>query len=176
MSRTVSSSATHADIVVRHRPIDRWIPWMIVGFFAVFMLLDAVFVYLAMSSHRGVVTEKAYEKGLAYNETVAAADAQQALGWQGEIAVAGRSGVEEPATIGFILRDAKGALRSGAEVQAKLIRPTQAGYDRVLLLEETEPGHYIGNVHIPLAGQWDIRVAATWQGRQYQQRRRVVIP
>ena len=41
-----------------------------IGFFIVFATDDAFFVYKAVSTHPGVVTEKAYEIGLNYNEII----------------------------------------------------------------------------------------------------------
>jgi nitrogen fixation protein FixH len=40
------------------------------GFFIIFAAVDAFFVYKAVSTHPGVVTEKAYEIGLNYNEII----------------------------------------------------------------------------------------------------------
>lgn len=45
-----------------------WVLWSLLLFFLVFASVDAFFVYKALSTHTGVVTENAYEKGLHYNE------------------------------------------------------------------------------------------------------------
>ena len=58
---------------------NRLIPWMFVLAFLVVGAVDGVFVYLALSSHSGVVTEGAYEKGLASKQTLAKAEKMRCL-------------------------------------------------------------------------------------------------
>ena len=60
-------------------PRDKWIPMYFVAFFAVIALLDGIFVYTAISTQTGVVTEQPYEKGLAYNEVLEKAKTQPEL-------------------------------------------------------------------------------------------------
>lgn len=49
---------------------DRIIPWYFVMAFAVIFAVNGLFVYLATSTNKGVVTENAYEKGRDYNHIV----------------------------------------------------------------------------------------------------------
>ncbi|MFC4349477.1 FixH family protein [Kordiimonas lipolytica] len=148
---------------------SRWIPWSIVGFFVVLAILDGIFVYLATSTHPGVVTEHAYEEGLRYNETVAAAEKQDALGWQTELdLVAGSS-------LMLTLSDAESRFIDGASVRAEISRPTQAGMDFELNLEQSGAGTYEAAVSFPEPGQWEVRIFVEWQQKQYQQAKRVVV-
>lgn len=41
---------------------------ILISFFILFASVDAFFIYKALSTHTGVVTENAYEQGLNYNE------------------------------------------------------------------------------------------------------------
>ena len=148
---------------------DRLIPWYIVSFFVVVAILDGIFVYIATSTHTGVVTEHAYDKGLAYNETVAAAEAQKQLGWQGDIALAGDRMLE------FSLRDADGRALTGALAKVEFMRPTQDGMDFALDLAESTDGVYTASVDFPAEGLWDVRVFATRGGEEFQSHRRVVV-
>jgi nitrogen fixation protein FixH len=148
---------------------DRLIPWYIVAFFVVVAILDGIFVYLATSTHTGVVTERAYDKGIAYNETVAAAEAQQALGWQGEITLAADR------TLTFSLVDADGQPLSGATVKAEFMRPTQAGMDFTVELTEDAAGLYGAAVDFPVEGLWDVRVFALEGERDFQHHQRLVV-
>lgn len=50
------------------RKYGRKILFLLLGFFAIFASVDAYFVYLAMQTQPGVVTENAYKRGLQYNE------------------------------------------------------------------------------------------------------------
>lgn len=54
--------------------------WMI-GFFTVIFIANAIFLHLAWKSFPGVVTETAYEDGLAYNDAIAASREQAARDW-----------------------------------------------------------------------------------------------
>ena len=72
--------------------------WYFVAFFGVVAAVNAVMATLAIRTHSGVVTEHPYEKGLAYNQVVAAEAQQEALGWKGTINY--KNGV-----LNFILHD-----------------------------------------------------------------------
>jgi len=151
------------------RKSDRWIPWYFVGFFALLFIFDGIFVYLATSTHTGVVTEQAYEKGLNYNETIAAAAEQEALGWHGEVTYA------ENGQLNYSVRDKGGAPVSGARVVAEITRPTHNGVDFKSALAEVTPGTYQAPVEFPLDGMWDIRIYVTWQQTQFQTAKRIVV-
>ena len=55
------------------------IPLYFVMFFITLAILDSFFVYIALSTHNGVVTENAYEKGLNYNRTIEQAETAKKL-------------------------------------------------------------------------------------------------
>lgn len=151
---------------------DRWIPWSIVAFFVVVAILDGIFVYLATSSHTGVVTKHAYEEGLNYNDTVAEAEAQASLGWTSDIEIVA---VGDKDQLVFRLADANGAAIEGAMARAEFIRPTQEGMDFGMPLEQNGAGQYVATVAFPRAGQWDVRVFVQWKQKRYQQTKRVVV-
>lgn len=46
----------------------RTVLYAFLGFFAVFAAVDAFFVYTAVTTNTGVVTENSYERGLHYND------------------------------------------------------------------------------------------------------------
>ena len=147
----------------------RLIPWYIVAFFVVVAVLDGIFVYVATSTHTGVVTEHAYDEGLAYNETVAAADAQKQLGWQSEIVLTGNR------MLSFSLKDTDGKPLTGAVVKAQFMRPTQAGMDFSLELSESADGVYTAPVTFPVDGLWDVRVFALEGEHDFQAHERLVV-
>ncbi len=151
------------------RKSDRWIPWYFVGFFALIFMFDGVFVYLATSTHTGVVTEQAYEKGLNYNQTIEAAAAQKALGWQGEVTY------DTSNQLNYVVRDHDGALVTNAKVVAELTRPTHNGVDFNSSLLEIAPGIYQAPIEFPLDGVWDVRIFVTWQQTQFQTAQRIVV-
>ncbi|PIR34034.1 MAG: hypothetical protein COV36_01470 [Alphaproteobacteria bacterium CG11_big_fil_rev_8_21_14_0_20_44_7] len=147
------------------RPSDKYIPLYIVAFFAVIFAVNAVFVYLATSTHTGVVTEDAYEKGLDYNKTIELVDKQNESGIEGQILV------ED----GYIIFK---SIMLEADVTAYITRPTQDGYDYEIKLLG-DKGYFRGKANFPMKGQWEIRVVAKWQEnqqtQQYQKSKRVVV-
>lgn len=149
--------------------IDRYIPWMIVGFFVVVAIFDGIFVYLATSTHTGVVTDHAYQRGLKYNQTVSAANRQQALGWQASLEL------QNQAQLVLKIADKDGQSINGATVQAQIQRPTQDGYDFETDLSNAGGGTYWAPVTFPLPGQWDVKVLVTWKQEQFQLSKRLVI-
>jgi nitrogen fixation protein FixH len=157
----------------RPRRTLTWGPWVFFAMFAVVFAANGMLVVFAFGSWTGLETRGAYEKGLAYNETLAAARAQAALGWQAGITVA-------PAGAGRIRLEATFRDRDGrpprlTAVTASLIRPTHSGHDLVLPLAKLEDGRYGAEADLPLPGQWDIRVLAEYAGGSYQATRRVVV-
>ncbi|WP_417466224.1 FixH family protein [Kordiimonas sp.] len=150
------------------RKSDRLIPWYIVAFFVVVAILDGIFVYIATSTHTGVVSEQAYDKGLAYNETVAAAEKQAALGWQHSIS-------HEDGRLIFTLTDGDGAALKDAAVKAVIRRPIGDTADFTLELRQIVDGRYEAPISFPANGQWDARIYALWQDKDYQAHKRLIV-
>lgn len=134
---------------------------MVVLFFLVFMAVDAVMVTLAVRTQTGVVTEQAYEKGLAYNRALEAAAEQADWGGTGIITLDGKK-------LSFELRDRDGQAITDADVTATLRRPVQSGYDVTYPMINGNNNIFTTDVKFPLPGEWDIKVSAKWQNRHYQ--------
>jgi len=147
---------------------NKRIPLYFVAFFVVLALLDGLFIYLATSTHTGVVTQQAYEQGLNYNRTVAQAEAAEALGWK---ITTDLKGEQFRAT----LRDAKGQPIEDAIVTATWFRPTQEGHDFTTPLAPVGEGVYAAEVTTPILGLWEVRVNATWQQQNYQHHQRLTV-
>ena len=122
-------------------------------FFAVVACVDAVFVYKAISTQTGVVTDRPYEKGLAYNKFLEEAKNQPQMEHD--------------------IRYDNGTLRfsfgvEGANVKASIIRPVQAGYDFDVELVHVGDGVYQADLNAPLAGAWTAQVGAQWDDKKFQ--------
>jgi len=156
------------------KPSDRWIPWYFVAFFAALVSVLVPMCVIAVRTNTGVVTEGAYEKGLAYNKAIKAEEQQDALKWRGEVIVAPISGGEVQAD--FALADADGKPLDGADVKIWLVRPTQAGLDQSAAMIAQSGGHYGAALPLPARGLWEARVSATANGHNYQTAKRVVLP
>lgn len=147
---------------------DRLIPWYFVAAFAVVFAVNGVFVYVAVQSNSGVVTENPYKKGLDYNRTIEAAEAQEKSGLAGAI-------VYDEGMIRFTLTDAHGAPAEHARAEAYIRRPLSGAYDDRIALNTLPGGVFAAPYRFPLPGQWEITVNALWQQRPFQQTVRITV-
>ncbi len=150
------------------------IPWMIVGFFVVLAMVDGFFVYKALSTHTGVRVENSYEKGLAYNKTLANFEEQKQRGWQAQVDVAPLGA--RKATLTFTLRDKEKKMIEGADVNVKFVRPTREDFDNEMQLEETGAGIYQLTTQFPLVGVWDVFISAQKDATPFNMKKRIIIP
>lgn len=152
-----------------------FIPYLFFVLFGVFILADGILIYLSQSTWTGIETEEHYRKGLAYNRVLEAERAQQALGWSAELGfeATGEGGARGVLTLH--LSDREGAPLDGGTVRARFVRPTHEGYDRSLTLESFGGGLYGASLTLPLAGQWEVRVAVEHPLGGYRLARRIVV-
>lgn len=153
---------------------DWWIPWTFVAFFAVVFAVNGVMVYFALESWTGLSERDAYEKGIAYNETLAEEARQKALGWAAGLAIEPRIGGRTAVAVRLTDRTGHGLLN--ATVSARFVRPTSAGHDVRTELTEQGGGRYTGRATVPMAGIWDLRIEATLHGNTARWTRRVMLP
>ncbi len=153
---------------------DAWIPWIFVGMFVVVISVNGIMITVAFDSWTGLSTDNAYEEGLAYNERIAAAEAQAALDWQ--VAMTAEPLAEQRVRVALTLRDAAGEPFRADEVRATFIRPTQEGHDMtVWLAPGTAPGEHVAEVAVPLKGVWDVHVEARERGDTFRIEKRVTV-
>jgi nitrogen fixation protein FixH len=160
------------------RPRGWWYPYIFVGAFAVVLAVNAALYYFASSTFTGLFTDKAYEKGLAYNDALAAEEAQRRLGWtvEAEVTPGPAEAGRRPADLAVRFADRDGRPVGGLTVSALLRRPTQAGHDLRVELRSLGPGRYGAPVVLPLPGQWDLQVVATGGPADYRLNRRITLP
>jgi nitrogen fixation protein FixH len=125
----------------------------LLAFFALFSSVDAFFVYKAVTTHSGVITEQAYEKGLAYNQALKQAREQKNM----NVRV-----VYKGDTLVVNLNDELNMPIIGATVTAKLIRNVQAADDFDVLLHHSGDGVYSKQLDLPLKGLWTANIEAKW--------------
>ena len=125
-----------------------WIPGTFVGLMLLVVAVNGALIYFATHTFSGLDTDHAYQEGLDYNKTIAAAAASAALDWQA-------SAVLEPADQGdrlaLHLTDKGGQPVTGLAVTAHLVRPASTALDRVVSLSpiDGKPGEYQANVILP---------------------------
>ena len=140
----------------------------VVGFFAVVIGVDAVFVTMALRTYPGEVSSTPYEDGVAFNRRLTREAAQAELGWEAVAAA-------KPGAVQIELADRQGRPLAGLSVTARLSRPATEVGAQNLALKEISPGVYAA----PFAadGWWDLTArAADRQGRTFEARRRLSWP
>lgn len=141
------------------RLTGRTVLLLLLGFFGVVAAANAVFITLAVRTFTGLAVESPYQRGLAYNEELAAAAAQRARGWRTTLQFEPRQDGE--AALAVAIRDAAGAPVVDLDVQAELRRPASQGHDVAAQLAPRADGSYGATLRLPLRGQWDLRLVAT---------------
>ena len=145
---------------------NRIIPWYFVAFFLFIAIVDGIFVYVAISTHTGVVTEKSYETGLEYNSILEQARTQPKI----NDSLTVTEGLLE-----WRLVDKQNVPITNAKASARFIRPTQAGYDFEIHLEHMENGIYKGAPAFPLKGVWTANLKSSWDSKQYMTSKTIII-
>lgn len=128
----------------------------LMAFFAVVFAANIVFVWLANESWSGLSTEDAYRKGLAYNDTLARAEVQRALGWQASTDIRARADGRHELVV--TLREREGRPVDGRTVTANFRWPVSEGQDFTTALAQVGPGEYRAAFTPPTLGQWNLHV------------------
>ncbi|MEW5837947.1 MAG: FixH family protein [Pseudomonadota bacterium] len=158
----------------------RWGPGIIIGFFAVIIAMDTIFVSLAnsgmggkvaefllpkprhaeaVSSHfPGVISHDYQKKEALYNQYLQQVEAQKERGWQVHYGWLGAVTAQQPATFQVQARDKNGENIRAATVEVRFLRPSDKNQDFSLNLPEMEPGVYRASVTPPLPGLWQVVV------------------
>lgn len=138
--------------------------WYFTAFFGFIAAVNAIMMTLAIRTHSGVVTDHAYEKGLAYNRVVEAKKKQEQLGWKGSVSYANGS-------LSFTLQDKDHSPIISEKAIATITRPTEQGMDFTLELDSAQT-----EVNFPAKGVWDVRVNAMVGDKTFQQTKRIIAP
>lgn len=129
----------------------------VLAMFGIVIAVNLAFVFFALDTWTGLSTPNAYQKGLTYNQVLAARDAQRDLGWQGSLELGQRDTAD---SLTLTLTDRDGAPLDGLEVGGLLRRPTHEGLDQTLAWQGHGAGRYTVLVELPQRGNWDLEVTA----------------
>jgi len=132
---------------------------MLVAFFLAIIIANAIFITLAIRSFPGEQEKKSYLQGLAFNDRLAAREAQERLGWKAEIAGARLEDGKAEVVLRF--RSAAGAPISGLTITGRLARPADDDSDHALAFLATAPGRYSASVDGLAPGAWRLTAAAS---------------
>ncbi len=135
---------------------------MLALFFGLMFVANGALVYSALSTLHGEELENPYDASQVYNQRIAAARAQQQLGWVANVTTR-QEGETERVVADF--RDRAGAPIPGLEVRARFVHPFDRGADREATLT-SDGGAYEG-VAAPLhAGRWTLVIEAKQDGQR----------
>ncbi|WP_270935983.1 FixH family protein [Falsiroseomonas oryzae] len=147
---------------------SNWIPWAFVGGMLLVVVVNLGMVYAALSTFTGVTTGKSYDRGRAYNQVLAEAARQDALGWRARVALEG-------GVVLVTVADREG-LPVGGRVEGVLLRPLE-GAELHLDFAAAGPGRFIAFAPLPGRGQWEARLTLTGErGERFDIRERMVAP
>ena len=106
-------------------------------------------VYYAVSTFTGVTVTRSYERGRGYDQVIAEAARQDALGWKAEVALAGGA-------LRVAATDREGRPVTG-RVEGVLLRPLE-GTEVPLAFNATGGGRWAALVQPPHPGVWEARL------------------
>lgn len=140
---------------------------ILVGFFGVMLAVNFIFASYAVKTFSGLDADNPYDSGLAYNQEIAAAKAQQALDWTVQIDhETGGDAVQFNVTV----KDRDGAPVTGLDAELNFYFPATRKLDHHITAPEIAGGVYSGAA--PLSkGHWvvelDLKRAGTRQFRSH---------
>lgn len=149
-------------------PMERksnWIPWIFVGGMLVVVVVNGFMAFFAISTFTGLTTGQAFDRGRAYNQVLAEAARQDALGYTVQVRLAG-------ARIALSVTDREGRPVPGV-IEAYLQRPIEG--TRVALGAAAPQEGFAAPDLAP--GQWEFRgFLLDAQGQRLDIRQRLIFP
>lgn len=140
------------------RFLPHWVPMLFVGGFLVVIGVNATLIFFAQDTFSGLETASPYERGLDYNQALAASAAQERLGWRSQTQISGES--EGTRSLQVRLTDRDGRPLDGLTLVAYLVRPSNEGLDATIMPRPLGDGRYGASFVLPAAGQWELRLVA----------------
>lgn len=149
---------------------SRYIPWLFVAGFAIVVAVNGTMMWLAVGSFSGLYTPKPRDRGLHYNEVVAARQGRDALGWRIETTWRPENDRLEVAAF-----DRDGNPLAGARVAVDLVRPAEKRPPLGVAMAAVELGRHAGYVALPARGNWDLDIVVERGGERFAQTRRMFL-
>lgn len=125
----------------------RHVLFALLGFFAVIIAVNLVFIIMAVRTFSGEEVSRSYMQGLEYNQVIEARRAQAELGWQAGVNLADGEVLVEISRPG-------GSPVSGLFLEGSLRHPADTELDRALAFREREAGLYVAQAADLPDGQW----------------------
>ncbi|MBV1797064.1 FixH family protein [Siccirubricoccus sp. G192] len=146
---------------------SRWIPWAFAAGMLTVVAVNGVLITSALSTFTGVTVSQSYDRGRAYNQVLAEAARQEALGWRAEVTLG-------EGALRVMVLDAAGQPVRG-RLEGVLRRPLERE-EMPLDLAAIAPGAWLAPVALR-PGQWEARLSlAGAEGQHLDIRQRLVVP
>jgi nitrogen fixation protein FixH len=141
------------------------------AFFGVMFAVNMLFVFFALHTFNGGEGGRAYQAGLEYNLTIAAAREQDRLGWSQSI------DASLDGEVRVAMTDSNGSPVRMLAVSGEIARPVAEQFTRTLAFNEIKPGIYVASAGPLDAGNWMVTFAAHAHGQNepviYRARKRL---
>ena len=148
----------------------RYIPWLFVAGFLLVIAVNGTMIWFAVGSFSGLYTTKPRDRGLHYNDVIAAQQERDALGWR-----IGTSWQAEAHRLELEVYDRDGRPLADATVRVELVRPAEKRQPLRVALVAVEPGRHAGRVDLPAHGNWDLDIVVERDGRRFAQTKRMFL-
>jgi nitrogen fixation protein FixH len=133
-------------------------PWTLAVGFGVVIASNGALAYLTQGSLIESVTGHAYDDQSRGRRALDATTEGNAPGWTGKLYFFDRG--DESGRIVFDLADRAGKPLTDLTVKAHAARADEPSSDVLVLMHESAPGRYVGQVELDRAGPWEIKAGA----------------
>jgi nitrogen fixation protein FixH len=168
-----------------------WGPAIIVGFFAVILIVDAVFVTVSkeglpgglqdlliperMQSQQvetrfpGVMYNNYHKKEAKYNQYLHQLDLLKQRGWQVRKGWLQQTPIaNEPGIFQLVIEDASGTAITDIVAGGRFMRASDSRHDIVFSMQEKTPGVYQSELRLPDPGLWHVNINFTHAGESFE--------
>lgn len=147
--------------------------WWFLPPFLVVVAMNIYFVSTAIKTFDGVTDKQAYEKGLAYNQTLAERATMAGLGWQTTWQLADYG--DRSADVVVTAADAKHLPLTDTRVELHISRPVGQMHDVVVPMLAQDAGRFSAHLNLPWPGQWNAEIIVTRGGDVYRAEQRFAL-
>lgn len=137
-------------------------PWVLglILFLCVFLIMNAIFIYLAFRQPPNLVVKDFYERGQDYHVTQKQIEREKQLGWSGMILVPAKIRVNHKHNIEVIIQGKNSSVLTLDTVEFHAYRPSDSRADFMAIMQQKSVGNYETDIQFSLPGVWDVIVEA----------------
>ena len=128
--------------------------WLIIGFPIVSVIMGMTILYFAITTYDGLVVDDYYQQGKNINLILHRDQAALAHGLESTLAI------DYPRHLLQVRLKATHLAALPARIQVSFLNTTQAGHDRVVILEQQRPGEYQTILPELVRGHWNLQIEA----------------